>query len=220
MTPARRSRETHARGSRETPARRSRETPTERRERRASVNDAADVLDAAARFLEARSRSVAEVRRRLVTAGYRPELVDEAVSRLVQQGYLDDEAFARAWVESRDRARPRGERALRLELIQKGIARETIDAVIDEREAGNRQGGSPTETDGESVEEQGLSADEAAARRLIERNRRALLRETDPRKRRQRAYALLARSGFDPETSRTVAASVADLDGADESDSS
>jgi regulatory protein len=218
MTPARRSRETHARGSRETHARGSRETPTERRERRASVNDAADVLDAAARFLEARSRSVAEVRRRLVTAGYRPELVDEAVSRLVQQGYLDDEAFARAWVESRDRARPRGERALRLELIQKGIARETIDAVIAEREAGNRQGGSPTETDGESVEEQGLSADEAAARRLIERNRRALLRETDPRKRRQRAYALLARSGFDPETSRTVAASVADMDGDDESE--
>jgi SOS response regulatory protein OraA/RecX len=202
------------------PARRSRETPAQRRERRGAVNDLAEVLDAAARFLEARSRSVAEVRRRLVTAGYRAELVEEAVSRLVQQGYLDDDAFARAWVESRDRARPRGERALRLELIQKGIARETIDAVIAERDAGSRHGGSLAERDGGAVEELGISADEAAASRLIERNRRALLREDDPRKRRQRAYTLLARSGFDPETSRTVAASVADLGGADESESS
>ena len=33
---------------------------------------------------------------------------------------LDDEAFARAWVESRDRARPRGERAIRQELGSEG----------------------------------------------------------------------------------------------------
>ena len=192
------------------PAHRSRETPTQRRERRRAVDNVAEVLDAAARFLEARSRSVAEVRRRLVTAGYRPELVDQAISRLVRQGYLDDDAFARAWVESRDRARPRGERALRTELSQRGVAREIIDAVLAERDAGNRQGPGLTETVDESVDEQSLSADDVAARRLIERNRRALLRETDPRKRRQRAYALLARSGFDPETSRTVAASVTD----------
>jgi hypothetical protein len=31
---------------------------------------------------------------------------------------------------------------------------------------------------------------------------------TDPRQRRQRAYALLARNGFDPETCREVAAGV------------
>jgi SOS response regulatory protein OraA/RecX len=212
------------------PTRRARETPTERRERRAFVSDVAEVLDAAARFLEARSRSVAEVRRRLVSSGYRPELVEQAISRLIQQGYLDDDAFARAWVDSRDRARPRGERALRLELIQKGIARETIDAVLAERAAGRGTGGSwgtganPSERDGDAVEEpggsedeSGLSADDVAARRLIDRNRRALLREMDPRKRRQRAYALLARSGFDPETCRTVAASVVDLDDNEES---
>ena len=200
------------------PARRSRETPSERRERRASVLDVGEVLDAAARFLEARSRSIAEVRRRLVIAGYRPQLVEEAVSRLIKQGYLDDDAFARAWVESRDRARPRGERALRTELMQKGIARETIEAVLADRDAGSTARGSRAEAESESVDDPRLSADEAAARRLIERNRRALLRETDPRKRRQRAYALLARSGFDPETCRTVAASVADLDEGEESE--
>jgi regulatory protein len=200
------------------PARRSREKPAERRERRASVTDVADVLDAAARFLEARSRSVAEVRRRLVTAGYRPQLVEEAVSRLVQQGYLDDDAFARAWVESRDRARPRGERALRTELIQKGIARETIDTVLAERDAGRGAGTGSSESERGSSDEELRSADEVAALRLIERNRRALLREGDPRKRRQRAYVLLARNGFDPETSRTVAASVGSLEEGEESE--
>src|SRR5439155_745738 len=90
------------------PARRPRETFGERRERRAGVSDVTEVLDAAARFLETRSRSTAEVRRRLATAGYRPGLVDEAIERLAAQRYLDDEAFARSWVESRDRARRRG----------------------------------------------------------------------------------------------------------------
>jgi SOS response regulatory protein OraA/RecX len=217
MTPGRRSPDRHARGARETHA--------ERRERRASVTDVTDVLDAAARFLEARSRSVAEVRRRLVTAGYQSELVELAISRLVQQGYLDDDAFARAWVESRDRAHPRGERALRMELIQKGIAREIIAVVLAERSAPEHDpfasrpaGNGPAEMESGSAGEPGHSGDEAAAMRLIERNRRALLREDDPRKRRQRAYGLLARNGFDPETSRTVAASVVNLEEGNESE--
>ena len=53
------------------------------------------------------------------------------------------------------------------------------------------------------------SPDESAARRLIERRQRDFDRIEDPRKRRERAYALLARNGFDPEVCRTVAASVA-----------
>ena len=42
--------------------------------------------------------------------------------------------------------------------------------------------------------------------RLIARNTRALERVVDALHRRQRAYALLARHGFDPETCREVAA--------------
>ena len=105
----------------------------ERRERRAAVDDPAVVLEAAARFLEPRARSVAEVRRRLTGAGYRADLVDGVIERLLEFGMLDDEAFARAWVESRDRARPRGERAIRQELGLKGVDRTTIDLVLEER---------------------------------------------------------------------------------------
>jgi regulatory protein len=186
-----------------------RESFAERRERRAAVDDPAVVLEAAMRFLEARSRSVAEVRRRLTGAGYRVDLVEGAIGRLADIGVLDDEVFARAWVESRDRARPRGERALRDELRLKGIDRPLIEAVLTDRRSA-----APDVVDPDGVPR---SADRVAAERLVERHARALGRIDDPRKRRERAYALLARSGFDPDTCREVAAHVVATD--DDADS-
>jgi len=180
-------------------AQRRRESFAERKERRAAVDDPAVVLEAAARFLEARSRSVAEVRRRLTSAGYRVALVDDAIARLGDLGILDDEAFARAWVESRDRARPRGERALRDELRLKGIDRPLVDLVLAER----RELGTSSD-----ASDAPPPPDRIAAERLIERHARALSRIDDPRKRRERAYALLARNGFDPDTCREVAAAL------------
>lgn len=156
----------------------------------AEVDDPNLVLEAALRFLEARQRSTAEVRRRLLTHGYRPDLVDGAIDRLGELGMLDDEAFAKAWVESRDRARPRGERALRSELRTKGIDKAIVEATMDEREL------------------ERPDADEEAGRRLLERHASALARVPDPRARRQRAYALLARNGFDPETAASLTRSI------------
>ncbi|MEO6208340.1 MAG: regulatory protein RecX [Candidatus Limnocylindrales bacterium] len=175
-----------------------RESLAERRERRAAIEDPTVVLEAAARFLEVRARSVTEVRRRLGQAGYRTDLVEGAIVRLMELGMLDDEEFARAWVQSRDRARPRGERAMRDELRLKGIDRLTMDLVLGER----REATVAASGDGDGD----LSADRAAAERLLAKNERLLARVTDPRKRRQKAYALLARNGFDPETCSTLAA--------------
>ena len=185
--------------------RRPRESFAERRDRRAAVDDPAVVLEAGARFLEARSRSVAEVRRRLGRAGYRTELVEGAIERLTELGMLDDEAFGRAWVESRDRARPRGEIALRRELSLKGVDRGTVDELLEER----RAAAAPADGD-----EPGIGPDRVAADRLLARNARALARVADPRQRRQRAYALLARNGFDPETCREASARA--MDGAED----
>ena len=172
----------------------------ERRERRAAVEDVDEVLNAAARFLEARPRSVAEVRRRLATAGYRTPLVESAITRLGELGYLDDDAFARSWVESRDRARPRGEHALRRELQLKGVDNAIIASVLDDRRTGDAEA-----SDGD---EEPVDVDRAAADRLLERHARALARVPDPRARRQRAYALLARNGFDPSTAAAASTAV------------
>jgi regulatory protein len=111
---------------------------------------------------------------------------------MTELGMLDDEAFARAWVESRDRARPRGERAIREELRQKGIEREVVDRILEERQEGSGE----------------RAPDLVAAERLLARHARSLARVVDPRQRRQRAYALLARNGFDPETCARIAAQV------------
>jgi regulatory protein len=184
-----------------------RETFAERKDRRAAVDDPAVVLEAAARFLEARSRSVSEVRRRLGGAGYRADLVEGAIARMTELGMLDDEAFARSWVESRDRARPRGERAIREELRVKGVDRETIDVVIGER---RERGAVAADEAAAAGDAPPASADRTAAERLVAKNARSIARVVDPRQRRQRAYALLARHGFDPETCRDVAATVVD----------
>jgi regulatory protein len=181
-----------------------RESFAERRERRAAVDDPAVVLEAAARFLEVRSRSVVEVRRRLTTAGYRAELVDGAIARMTELGMLDDAAFAQAWVESRDRSRPRGERAIRAELGLKGVDRAVVDAVL----AARRGAASPKPAQADDPDLAPVSADRAAAGRLLAKHGRSLARVVDPRQRRDRAYALLARNGFDPDTCREAAMAV------------
>ena len=181
---------------------RRRESFAEKRERRAAVDDPAVVLEAAARFLEARARSIGEVRRRLTSAGYQADLVEGAITRLGELGMLDDEAFARAWVESRDRARPRGERALADELRLRGVDRAVIVAALGERREAS------VAATADQDDEVAPSADEAAATRLLERNSRLLARVADPRARRQRAYALLARNGFDPSVCAALAARV------------
>jgi regulatory protein len=183
-------------------------TYEERRDARGAIDDPQVVLEAAVRFLEPRARSVDEVRRRLVRAGYRPELVTDAIERLLELGMLDDEAFARAWLASRDRAHPRGEHAIRTELARKGVDRVSIDLVLEERR--EAWAGRAVDGHGDDEESPGATADLAAAERLLAKNRRVLSRVSDPRRRRARAYALLARNGFDPETSRDLAARAAE----------
>jgi regulatory protein len=176
-----------------------------RLESHAAETDPGVVLKAAARYLELRTRSIDEVRRHLGAARFPESLVEAAIARLVELSLLDDEAFAQAWVESRDRARPRGSQALRRELALKGIDRETIEGLL----AGRRDVSSPTDSDtSDSVTTDSLgeatSQDERAAERLLHKNRASLARVADPRFRRQRAYGLLARNGFDPEICRDM----------------
>jgi regulatory protein len=184
------------------PRRRTPEARAARLAEHAAITDPALVLGAAARLLEARSRSVADLRGRLLKAGYPAALVESSVARLTEIGLLDDEAYARGWLETRDRARPRGERVLRQELRMRGVPRDVAVAALDERRdaAADR-----SEADADLP----ASADEAAAIRLVERRASALARVSDPRERRQRAYALLARNGFDPDVAGRVAARIA-----------
>ncbi|MBX3029202.1 MAG: RecX family transcriptional regulator [Chloroflexi bacterium] len=185
-----------------------------RREARGSVTDPDVVMAAAAALLAARPRTVSDTRARLVTMGFTAPLAETVIGRLIDLGYLDDARFAAAWIESRDRSRPRGATALRQELRRKGVETPVIEQALTERAAPAPPGGhtrgatsvrGPDHRPGATTPD---TADAAAARRLLDRRSAALLREPDPRKRRQKAYALLARNGFDPGVCAAVARSV------------
>ena len=185
-----------------------REPRAERMARRAAIEDPAEVLTAAARFLEARPRSTDEVRHRLREAGYRDDLVEAALRRLTELGFLDDAGFARTWVESRDRARPRGVRALRDELRRMGVATADIEGALAAREAvaSGDDPGDPRLVPADGERAASGASDAAAAARLLARKGAGLMREPDLRKRRARAYAMLARAGFDPGTAGQASA--------------
>lgn len=64
--------------------------------------------------------------------GVKPELTERVLARLIEKEYLDDEKFARFWLEHRFMQKGASVRRLKLELAQKGIDRETIDSLIAE----------------------------------------------------------------------------------------
>ncbi len=95
-------------------------------------------FDRAVRFLSYRPRSQTEVIRYLKQKLLDDDTLDYVIDRLQQYDYLNDVAFARFWVENRQRFKPRSKRALNYELREKGVEREVADAVIedvDEEEA-------------------------------------------------------------------------------------
>lgn len=81
-------------------------------------------------FLGFRARSRAEMKDYLRGKKYPQTVVAEIIDRLAQEGYLDDTDFANTWVQERERFKPRGERALRYELRQKGVRDEAIEKAL------------------------------------------------------------------------------------------
>lgn len=84
-------------------------------------------------FLSYRPRSSQEVRQNLIKRGCDHTLVEETISRLQDAGQVNDEDFARAWVENCNTFRPRSKSALRVELRRKGLDEEIVQAVLEEQ---------------------------------------------------------------------------------------
>lgn len=83
-------------------------------------------------FLSFRARSRQEMEDYLMEKGIGAAEINTTLTRLHQERYLDDEAFARAWVESRTRVRPRSSAVLRQELRQKGVEAALITDILAE----------------------------------------------------------------------------------------
>jgi regulatory protein len=123
-----------------------------------------------------------------------PEAAAEAVlDRFVEVGLIDDAAFARAWVDSRQAGRGLARRALQAELRAKGVdaevAAEAVESVDDDDERD-------------------------AARRLVERRARSMQR-LDRATATRRLIGMLARKGYGGGLAAAVVREVLDASGAE-----
>jgi len=137
--------------------------------------------DTALAYLGTRSRSRAEVERRLLRAGYGREPIEAVVAALSRAGYLDDATFAAEWVGAR--TRNSGRNRLAAELRGRGVAQPTVEEAL-------------RGVDGEQ--------EEATAVELA-RSRLPSLAALEPTLQRRRLLGYLSRRGYGWETaSRAV----------------
>ncbi len=82
-------------------------------------------------FLSYRIRSEAEIRRNLQKHQVAEESCHAVITRLQRANLVNDAEFAQTWVENRSEFRPRGRRALRMELRKKGLNQEIIEQALE-----------------------------------------------------------------------------------------
>lgn len=89
-------------------------------------------FDAAIRFLARNMRTESEIRSKLEDKGYSEEDAEGAIEKLRSYGYLNDSAYARAYVATY--GKDRGKLRLAYELGTKGIDKSIIDEVLPDDE--------------------------------------------------------------------------------------
>jgi regulatory protein len=124
--------------------------------------------------LTGQARSRKELRDKLAKKAVPDELAERLLDRFSEVGLVDDESFARSWVESRQRSRGLARRALAQELRRKGVDDETARTALDDLD--------PTQ-------------EEQAARQLVRKKLRSL-RDVDRATATRRLAGLLARKGY------------------------
>ncbi|MEK7450999.1 MAG: regulatory protein RecX [Patescibacteria group bacterium] len=90
----------------------------------------------ALKFLSYRPRSEKEIRDKLFQKKASSEVIEKVIQKLKEQKFIDDEEFAKLWIESRNRSKPRSLRLIKLELKRKGITEEQIESGIKNQESG------------------------------------------------------------------------------------
>lgn len=102
------------------------------------------------RLFGLRQRSEREIRNYLKNLSFKRKIKDQEeisesavellINKLKQKRLLNDEEFAKSWVEARRKSKQKGIRALKAELYQKGIDRQIIEEVLaDELEGTEEQ---------------------------------------------------------------------------------
>lgn len=82
--------------------------------------------------LTGRARSRAELAAKLAKKGVPTDVAERLLTRFEEVGLVDDEAFARAWVQSRQVGKGLARRALAQELRRKGVDDRVAQEALDE----------------------------------------------------------------------------------------
>lgn len=156
--------------------------------------------EAALSLLSHRARARVELRRRLQRKDFSEPAIDRVMAWLEERNYVDDRAFAEAFVRDRLRLRPRGRLGLIQELRRKGVSGTVAETVIEEV------------MESENVDERDLARQSADA--WARKNRSALRKATASKDgrvgARRRLYGHLARRGFTGEAVRDAISSILD----------
>ena len=86
----------------------------------------------AMRYVAMRTRSIGEMRDYFTRKKVDGPLAEMIFNKLISLGLLDDEAFARAWVQNRRLLKPTSRRKLQQELQLKHVSSEIIDTILAE----------------------------------------------------------------------------------------
>jgi regulatory protein len=82
------------------------------------------------RILARRMYTTREIRDKLIEREYVDKIIEDVIATLERYGYLNDRTYAREWIESRMRSKPKGKIALKRELESKGIDRSIIEDAL------------------------------------------------------------------------------------------
>jgi regulatory protein len=87
-------------------------------------------------FIKYRPRSIKEVKDKLKTKEYSDHLINKVIYELMAGNLLNDEEFARAWVNERFLSKNLGKIKVKNELKLKGIGADIIAYIMDEALSG------------------------------------------------------------------------------------
>ena len=82
------------------------------------------------KYLARREHSRYELYKKLNRKDYNRSNINQILDELEDKDYINDERFARSWIKSRLRLKPRGPRLIKKELAQKGVAKSLQDRLI------------------------------------------------------------------------------------------
>lgn len=85
-------------------------------------------------YLAIRPRSVGEIKLYLMQKKVKDEAANQVIQKLLDKGLLDDEKFAKSWVDNRRLLKPISRRKLTAELRQKRVSTDIIDSTLADEE--------------------------------------------------------------------------------------